>query len=174
MMAQQKAGIKFLEAPHIDMKNTAPVFLAIATVLFSGCASKQLRSDAATAAATGAPVPLESKIEKGSALTQDEIIALSKSGVSDDVILRNFEASWAVYDLKAGDVARLKSAGVSTLVIDAMLASHKSYGARSYRGGGHYYSPGHYGHYYPRHTFRGFRGLRGHRGHRGHHSYFRY
>jgi len=94
----------------------------------SGCASTQLRQDAALIGDVGVNSALEKKILRGRALIEEEIVTLRNSGVPDQVILRNLDASWAVYDLKTADVERLKAAGVSEAVIDAMLISGKKYG----------------------------------------------
>jgi len=142
-----------------------PFSLLMFTTLFAGCASTQLRQDAATVAAVGTPDELEYKIEHGKALTLKEIKSLSAEGVTDDILLRNIDASYAAYRLDSNQVEDLKTAGVSERVIDALLASGDR--RRHYRSG--YYSYGHrYGHGY------GYRHRYHHYGHRRHRYYHHY
>jgi len=140
--------------------------IVLVAAFLGGCATPQLRKDAATATASGAPEILETKIERGRALTIEEIVHLTRIGVPEEVILRNFEASEAVYDLKVADVGRLQAAGVGDAVIDAMLASRQTYAEQGYR-----YAPFYYGAYrgyggYPGYFYGGRRHLR-----RSHYDY---
>jgi len=142
-----------------------PFSLLTCVVLFAGCASTQLRQDAATVAAVGTPEDLQYKIEHGKALTLDEITLLSAEGVTDDILLRNIDASYAIYRLDSNQVEDLKASGVSEPVIDALLASGDR--RQHYRSG--YYSYGHrYGHGY------GYRHRYHHYGHRRHRYYHHY
>lgn len=133
-----------------------PVVAAFSAVALTGCTSTQLRSDAATAAAIGVPETLEAKIKRGRALTPDEIAALSRQGVPDDVILRNIETSLAVYQLETADVDRLRSLGINTTVIDAMIASGARHSSPGYRSGVGYHHRGYHLHH-PRHHYGGRR-----------------
>lgn len=51
----------------------------------------------------------------------DAIIELAKAGASDSVVIKTVQNSGKVYSLAAGDVVRLKKAGVSDPVLEAML-----------------------------------------------------
>ena len=51
-----------------------------------------------------------------------QVLKLAQSGVSDDVILAYVKNSYSFYNLSADDVLRLKDAGLSSLVLSAMLA----------------------------------------------------
>ena len=54
-------------------------------------------------------------------MKMDDVIALSKTGVSDSLIIATMDATNSWFKLKAQDVIDLKNAGVSERVIDAML-----------------------------------------------------
>jgi len=105
------------------MRNVLLACLILAMVMLAGCAAIQLRQDAVVVAASGAPQELQDKIENGRALTLQEIVTLSAGGVADEVLLRNIEASYAVYQLNASQVIELSESGVSQAVIDSLLSS---------------------------------------------------
>ena len=54
-------------------------------------------------------------------MTQQEVIALSKSGVSDSLIVGMLDATDTWFQLKPQEVIDLKNAGVSEKVISAMM-----------------------------------------------------
>ena len=54
-------------------------------------------------------------------LTKEDVVELSQAEVSDDVILRQIEASGTTFDLSSDDILKLKKAGVSEKVLQAML-----------------------------------------------------
>ena len=54
-------------------------------------------------------------------LTKEDVVELSQAEVSDDVILRQIEASGTTFDLSSDDILKLKEAGVSDRTIQAML-----------------------------------------------------
>jgi len=148
------------------------LLVSVALVL-AGCVTPRQREDASVAARSGADERLQRKIERGRRLSLDDVIELSREGVSDSVIERAVNRSWSNYHLKKDDIDRLENAGVSSDVIDAMLDS-----GDGYRGSRGYYNPRHYGYGYGGH-YGGYRryghygGYRhfGHRGHYGHHGY---
>src|SRR5262245_24548717 len=57
------------------------------------------------------------------AATLDDIVALSKAGVSDAVLLALIERDKAVYTIEADQLIALKAGGVSEAVVIAMLKS---------------------------------------------------
>ena len=57
----------------------------------------------------------------GSSLTVNEVIKLSKAGVSDDAIIQQLAKAGGPSHLSSSDLARLKNAGVSDRVIATML-----------------------------------------------------
>lgn len=105
------------------MRSIPLVFLILSMVTLAGCAAVQLRQDAVVVASAGASLELQDKIENGRALTLEEIVTLSAGGVADEVLLRNIEASYAVYELNASQVIELSESGVSQVVIDSLLSS---------------------------------------------------
>ena len=54
-------------------------------------------------------------------LPVDDIIAMSQSRISDDIIISQIRNSRTVYHLKSADIIDLKHAGVSDRVIDVMI-----------------------------------------------------
>lgn len=54
-------------------------------------------------------------------LSKEDVVELSQAEVSDDVIVRQIEASGATFDLSSDDILKLKEAGVSDRVIQMML-----------------------------------------------------
>ncbi len=72
-------------------------------------------------------------------MTKDDVIALSKAGVSDDVIINQMIASGSYFQLTTDDIIDLEKAAVSEKVISAMVKSGQS---PAYTGGaGSYYYP---------------------------------
>ena len=56
--------------------------------------------------------------------TLDEIVAMSAQGMSDELVIARLRNSTALYRLSAAQVVELDTRGVSTEVIDYMLASY--------------------------------------------------
>jgi hypothetical protein len=54
------------------------------------------------------------------AMTKDDVVALSGSGTSEDVIIQKINATYTVFYLSVDDIVQLKNQGVSTKVIDFM------------------------------------------------------
>jgi hypothetical protein len=63
-----------------------------------------------------------------SAATIEEIVRLSKSGVSDEVILALIERDKTIFTIAPDDLVTLKSEGVSEAVVVAMLKSGREEG----------------------------------------------
>jgi hypothetical protein len=55
-----------------------------------------------------------------------DVVALAKSGVSDDVIVSQIQNSHAVYHLTTAEIIDLKDSGVSEKVIDFMINAGNS------------------------------------------------
>jgi hypothetical protein len=103
-------------------------------------------------------------------MSQQDVINLSKAGVSDSLIIGMMDATDTWFQLKPQDVINLKNAGVSENVISAMMqqpsepssqssnpgAAHYYYGYPSY-----YWYDGYYPYWnYPRFSVRlGFHGF---------------
>ncbi len=70
------------------------------------------------------------------AMSKQEIIALTKEGISEDVIISQMKATGSHFTLSSDDIIELKKAGVSEKVISAMIktgeSSRKARRVRSY------------------------------------------
>ncbi len=66
-----------------------------------------------TGCATPAPRP--------SALTESDVLAMVKAGMSDNDILRRIDATHTIFHLSSDDVVRLRQEGVSDRVVNDML-----------------------------------------------------
>lgn len=60
------------------------------------------------------------RMDRGEALTLNDVIKLSQSGVSDDAIMRYLRETLSGYHLSQTQVRRLQEAGVSQRVINQM------------------------------------------------------
>jgi outer membrane lipoprotein SlyB len=65
------------------------------------------------------------RMDRGEALTINDVIKLSQTGVSDDTIMRYMKETTSSYNLSQAQVRRLQDAGVSQRVINDMVASGK-------------------------------------------------
>jgi outer membrane lipoprotein SlyB len=63
------------------------------------------------------------RMDRGDPLTLNDIIKLSQSGISDDMIVRYIKDTASTYNLSQAQIRRLQDAGVSQLVIDEMVDS---------------------------------------------------
>jgi hypothetical protein len=61
------------------------------------------------------------KVDTLALMTKGDVIALSKAGIGDSVIISMLDVSGSYFQLKTQDVVDLKNAGVSEKVISAML-----------------------------------------------------
>lgn len=83
-------------------------------------------------------------------VTVDQVIQMSKSGISPEEIISKIDESHTVYYLKSEDVVRLKQEGVAGHVIDYMLMTEKKTIEASERAKWRsYYSPRYDSWYYP-------------------------
>lgn len=62
---------------------------------------------------------------KGPALTNDDIVQMSKAGLADDVIIKTIESSTTRFSVTPGDLIALKNAGVSERVLAALIEAAK-------------------------------------------------
>ncbi len=65
------------------------------------------------------------RMDRGEPLTINDVIKLAQSGVSDDAIVRYILRTGSYYQLSQAQVRRLQDAGVSTRVIQEMIALGK-------------------------------------------------
>jgi hypothetical protein len=85
-------------------------------------------------------------------MKKQDVISLSKAGVSDSLIITMLDASDSWFQLKTQDVLDLKNAGVSDGVINAIIETNApSNEATASNEGGYYYYPPYYwsAGYYP-------------------------
>ena len=84
-------------------------------------------------------------------MKKQDVISLTKAGVSDSLIITMIATSHSWFDLRTQDVLDLKSAGVSDRVINAMIQSNQPMtDADISERDGYYYSPYYwYPGYYP-------------------------
>ena len=93
----------------------------VALLALASCGqSPQESADLAAVRRADVPAPLYDKMARGADLGIDDVIALSKARVGDDVVVRYLRDQHTVYRLTGRDFARLSSGGVSQTVIDFM------------------------------------------------------
>ena len=97
--------------------------------------------------AVGAALLLLLSTGAASAFGVKDVVALTKDGVADSLILQKIAYSRTTFHLDAGDIHALKSAGVSDEVISAMLRTEAD-GRDEYVDGYPVYGPYYYPHYY--------------------------
>lgn len=61
------------------------------------------------------------KIDENHKLNTQDIINMSKAGLSDDVIINQIKATKSTFSLSSSDIIKLKQNGVSEKVINAMI-----------------------------------------------------
>jgi len=61
------------------------------------------------------------RVEQGQPLSETDVQALSRAGISDELIISQIRNSRTVYHLSTSDIIRLKNSGVSETVIDFMI-----------------------------------------------------
>jgi len=102
----------------------------IAAVVFAGCATFD-RREMALIRQSGAPRSVVQKIEHGDPIAPSDIIALSRSGVPDSLIIQYLEDDGVDYLVTRADVLSLRRAGVRARVIDALMVEGDRF-ARDY------------------------------------------
>ena len=80
-----------------------------------------------------APQTME-RVEQGQPLTIADVEALSKAGISDDLIISQIRNSRTVYYLTAQDIIALKNHGVSEGVINFMINTQSQIGSEQVAG----------------------------------------
>ena len=98
------------------MKKVLPAAIVIA-IVFAGCATSAGSAD-------------------NQQMTRDDVIALAKKGVSDNVIVNQIRATRSTFQLSNDDLITLKDAGVSDRVVNFMLNR-----AGEQQSSGYYYAP---------------------------------
>ncbi len=143
----------------------------VGSIGFAGCAAEQYSQTRKEHSM---------KVDSLRVMKMEDVIALSKAGVSDSLIIGMMDATDSWFQLKTQDVIDLKNAGVSERVVAAMMQpppqpSSKTSGssaARYYVDPWFYWYDGFYPYwYYP--TFSGRMGYRPYHFGFSHHGRFR-
>ncbi len=87
------------------------------------------------------------------AMAKEDVIALSKEGVGDDVIVNQIRATHSYFELSNNDIIELKKSGVSEKVINAMIKTSESAQPRRVAEQYDDYPP-----YYPYYPYYGYAG----------------
>lgn len=116
-------------------------FAVLAAAFFAGCASFS-QKDLAEIRQHGVPPEIVGKMERGHVLKPGEVIELARRGVPEVLILRQINDAGLDYVLAKDDLARLRAARISQMVIDAMVAESERF-ERNYTPGfgPHYVAP---------------------------------
>ena len=77
-------------------------------------------------------------------MTKQDVIALAKAKVGDDVILNQIKTTGARFQLSARDIVDLSNGGVSTKVIDAIIKTEEPSDQAEASGGPYYYPAGYW------------------------------
>src|SRR6267143_1388528 len=93
---------------------------SLGLVLFTCLSWAAVAADPASPASNSAE-PTSAAPSSLSSLAAADVVKLSQSGVSDDVLLAFVNSSQQPYNLSANDVLYLKNAGLPPAVLEAML-----------------------------------------------------
>ena len=75
----------------------------------------------------GIPPYTMAKLERGRPLTPSEIISLHSRGIPESYLLRHIDDHEVDYLVTRTDLTRMRKAGVSTAVIDAVIAESEDF-----------------------------------------------
>lgn len=105
----------------------------LAALLTTGCAtSGKYKALAELVAASTGPTAVVERMQAGKRLDLGDVSALSRAGVSDELILAYLKRQRSVYLLQDREVAHLQQSGVSQPVIDYLAATPKKLNPRLY------------------------------------------
>jgi hypothetical protein len=100
------------------------VFLSVVVCALAACGLfDEQKGDYASVQRAGVLPAIYDKMMHGDRLSVGDVVALSRAGVSDAVIVRYIRDNHTVYNLTARDFARLQQGGVSSSVVDFMVHS---------------------------------------------------
>ncbi len=98
------------------------VLLLSCVTAFTACSTYTDR-EWAVIRSRGVPAPVLRKLDIGEALLPPDILALSRSGVPDRLIIRQLEKEGVSYLITPADAQHLRSVGVSPRVMDVLVAA---------------------------------------------------
>ena len=133
-------GIQFTGRVNIVMKISGEnmrnadwlAVLGLCMVL-CGCATgDRYQKSSLAAAEAGVSAAVVQIMAEGKRLAPSDVIALSRAGVSDEVILDYLKRQRAVYLLRDREVAILRESGVTSAVIAHMVATPRKLNSRVY------------------------------------------
>ena len=104
--------------------------LLAAALLLAGCAT-QTKDQIAEARAAGISASLVQKLERGRALSPDDLIELRRRRVSDTITLRQIDRAGIDYLVDKDITRKLRKAGVSEAVITAATGAGERYDAQA-------------------------------------------
>lgn len=104
--------------------------LLAGVVLLSSCASLTPQ-ELSLVQSRGVPAPVVAKLQRDAPLSPPDIITLSQRGTPDWLIIRSLERGGVNYLLNKKDVQRLRQAGVSSRVIEALLLECERFARQS-------------------------------------------
>jgi outer membrane lipoprotein SlyB len=76
------------------------------------------------------------KVDQGTPLSVEDVKALAKAGISEDVIITQIKSSRTVYHLNSTDIIDLRDAGVTDKVVNFMINTPSTVGATAETSGG--------------------------------------
>ena len=121
----------------------------LAITLLAGCATHD-RKTIASVRASGVSERTLAKLERGGALSPDNIIELKRRAVPDEVVLRQLDEVGVNYVVTTAEKKQLRAAGVSADVVDALVSAGNRFAAYRnappvYYVSGYDYYPHYYG-----------------------------
>jgi hypothetical protein len=127
------------------MKTRLSVLSLIAILLLTGCASFT-DAELGRIRQRGVSPRVVAKFEDGKVLSPQDVIELTRRRVPDSFIIRQIEDAGVDYVLSKDDTKRLRAAGVSAAVLDALRSASDDF-ARGYYAPRYVTSYGVYGEY---------------------------
>ena len=100
--------------------------VAVVGLAVAGCRSPQARSTAQEQRRQVEAEQTYQAVEQGTPLVGEDVKALAKAGVSDELIISQIRSTRMVYRLGTAEIIDLKNAGVSEKVIDFMITTPSS------------------------------------------------
>ena len=112
------------------MNARLPILSLFAILLFTGCASFN-EAELGRIRQRGVSRQVLTKFEDGKVLSPQDVIELTRRHVPDSFIIRQIEDAGTDYVLSKADTKRLRAAGVSAAVLDALRSASDDF-ARGY------------------------------------------